>query len=148
MPWWGWVIFGVLLLAAELLALDAQLYLVFIGVAAIIIGLTDIAGPQLLPAWVEWLSFAALSVLLMFTLRRQLYEKLQNRPAGSVDGDVGRSFALADALAPGKSCRAEYRGSLWTAINVGSRAIPAGGEARIESVEGLTLRVRSIVPEE
>jgi len=147
MPWWGWVIVGALLLSAELLAVDAQLYLVFIGAAAIIVGLADIGGPHL-PAWLEWLAFAALSLVMMFTLRRQLYEKLRNRPLGTVDNDVGRSLALVEDLAPGRSCRAEYRGTSWTAVNVGSRAIPAGGEARIESVEGLTLRVTGVVSEE
>ena len=28
MPWWGWIIVGVVLLAAELLAIEAQFYLV------------------------------------------------------------------------------------------------------------------------
>ena len=26
MPWWGWIIFGVVLLGAELLAIEAQFY--------------------------------------------------------------------------------------------------------------------------
>lgn len=147
MAWWAWIIFGVLLLSAELLAIDAQFYLIFAGVAAIVVGLADIGGPHL-PAWVEWLSFAALAVLSMFTLRRHLYEKLRNRPLGAVDGDVGSRLVLAADLAPGESCRTEYRGASWTALNVGSSAIPAGSEARIESVDGLTLNVRSAVSEE
>jgi membrane protein implicated in regulation of membrane protease activity len=92
--------------------------------------------------WVEWLSFAALAVLMMFTLRRQLYEKVRGRPLGTVESDVGGRVALEHDLAPGKSCRTEYRGALWTAVNVGAQPITAGSEARIESVEGLTLRVR------
>jgi inner membrane protein len=143
MAWWGWMIFGLLLLGAELLAIDAHFYLVFLGVAAIIVGFGDIAGPHL-PIWLEWLSFAALSVLMMFTVRRHLYEKLRSRPLGTVEGDVGRRLSLLEDLAPGKSCRAEYRGASWTAINVGTQPIPAGGEARIESVDGLTLRVSSV----
>jgi membrane protein implicated in regulation of membrane protease activity len=147
MPWWGWIIIGVLLLAAELLAVDAQFYLIFLGAAAILVGLGDIAGPEL-PAWLEWLAFAVLSILLMFTLRRHLYEKLRNRPVGAVESDVGRFLALTEELAPGKSCRAEYRGTYWTALNIGGRAIPAGGNARIESVDGLTLRVSGVVAEQ
>ena len=79
---------------------------------------------------------------------RDLYEKLRNRPLGSVDGDVGAKLTLVADLAPGQTCRAEYRGASWTALNVGSSAIPAGAEARIESVDGLTLKVRSAVSEE
>ena len=142
MAWWAWMIFGVVLLSAELLAIDAQFYLVFLGVSAILVGLAGIAGPDL-PLWVEWLSFAALSVLMMFTLRRQLYEKVRGRALGTVESDVGGRLALAQELAPGKSCRTEYRGASWTAVNVGAQPIAAGSEARIESVDGLTLRVRA-----
>lgn len=147
MAWWAWIILGAVLLGAELLAIDAQFYLVFIGVSAILVGLAGIAGPDL-PPWLEWLSFAALSVLMMFTLRRQLYEKTRGRPLGTVEGDVGGRLVLPQELAPGKSCRTEYGGSSWTAVNVGTLSIPAGGEARIEAVEGLTLRVRNVVGEE
>ena len=38
----------------------------------------------------------------------------------------------------------EYRGSGWTAVNVGERSIPAGDSARIDSIEGVTLRVRPL----
>lgn len=31
MPWWGWLIAGAALLASELLLIDAQFYLVFLG---------------------------------------------------------------------------------------------------------------------
>jgi len=140
------MILGAVLLGAELLAIDAQFYLVFLGVSAILVGLAGIAGPDL-PPWIEWLSFAAVSVLTMFTLRRHLYEKVRARPLGNVETDVGGRVALAEELAPGKSCRTEYLGSSWTAVNVGNLPIPAGSEARIEAIDGLTLHVRSIAAE-
>lgn len=147
MTWWAWIILGVVLLSAELLAIDAQFYLVFLGISAILVGVAGSLGPDL-PPWIEWLSFAALSVLTMFTVRRQLYEKVRGRPLGTVESDVGGRIAIAEELPPGKSCRAEYRGSIWTAVNVGTRPIPAGEEARIEAVDGLTLHVRSVFGEE
>ena len=45
------------------------------------------------------------------------------------------------ALAPGETCRLEYRGSSWSAVNGGSAAIAAGARARIARVDGLTLVV-------
>jgi len=147
MTWWAWIILGVALLCVELFAIDAQFYLVFIGISAILVGVAGSLGPDL-PPWIEWLSFAVLSVLMMFTVRRHLYEKVRGRSVGGVESDVGERVAIAEELPPGKSCRAEYRGSFWTAVNVGSRPIPAGGEARIEAVDGLTLHVRSVVGEE
>ena len=146
MPWWAWMVLGIGLLGVEMFVIDAQFYLVFLGVSAILVGLAGIAGPDL-PPWIEWLSFAAVSVLTMFTLRRQLYEKVRARPLGTVEGDVGGRVALAQDLDPGKSCRTEYRGSFWTAVNVGNLPIPAGSEARIEAIDGLTLHVRSIAGE-
>jgi membrane protein implicated in regulation of membrane protease activity len=38
MPWWGWIIVGALLMGAELFVIDAQFYLVFLGVSAIAVG--------------------------------------------------------------------------------------------------------------
>jgi membrane protein implicated in regulation of membrane protease activity len=37
----------------------------------------------------------------------------------------------------------EYRGSTWTAKNIGALAIDAEAHARIVSVDGLTLEIRS-----
>jgi membrane protein implicated in regulation of membrane protease activity len=49
---------------------------------------------------------------------------------------------LPDRLDVGASCRVEYRGTTWTARNVGSAAIESGTEAEICEVAGLTLEVR------
>jgi len=141
MPWWGWCVIGTLLLCAELFAIDAQFYLIFIGIGAVIVGLLGLSGMDM-PIWAQWLSFAVLSVLAMVTIRKQLYEKLKTRPLGSVETDVNRRVLIAEELAPGRSGRVEYRGSGWTAVNVGDRPIPAGTQVTIESVDGLTLNVR------
>jgi hypothetical protein len=141
MPWWGWCVIGTLLLCAELFAIDAQFYLIFIGAGAIVVGLVGLLGIEL-PIWMQWLVFAVLSLVAMVTVRRQLYEKLRNRPIGNVEGDVNRNVTIPQELAPGGSGRVEYRGAGWTALNVGDRVIPAGSEVRIESVDGLTLNVR------
>ena len=39
MTWWAWMILGAVLFGAELFAIDAQFYLVFLGVSAAIVGL-------------------------------------------------------------------------------------------------------------
>jgi membrane protein implicated in regulation of membrane protease activity len=143
MTWWAWCIVGTLLLGAELFAVDAQFYLVFIGIGAVIVGLLGLIGIDM-PQWVQWLVFAVLSIIAMFTIRRELYDKLHRRPLGKVDSDVDHCVVVTQDLAPGKSCRVEYRGSGWTAVNIGDRVIPAGSDARIDAVDGLTLRVRLV----
>jgi len=141
MTWWGWIIIGVLLLGAELVAIDLQFYLVFIGAAAIIVGVVELVAPGL-PSWVPWILFAVLALTSMFTIRRQLYEMLRGQAVGIGDTAAGARITVREHVAPGGNCRAEYRGSLWTAINVGNEAIPAGGTAEIDAVDGLNLRVK------
>jgi membrane protein implicated in regulation of membrane protease activity len=141
MAWWSWIILGTLLLGLELFAIDAQFFLIFIGAGAIVVGLVGMLGIDL-PSWMQWLLFAALSIAAMLTIRKQLYTALRGRPLGKVSSDVDQRVRIPAELAPGKTMRVEYRGSGWTALNVGEQLIPAGEEVRIESVEGLTLRVR------
>ena len=44
MTWWQWTILGGLLLGAELFGLDAQFYLIFIGLSALLVGLAELIG--------------------------------------------------------------------------------------------------------
>ena len=143
MTWWSWCIFGLVLFGVELFAVDAQFYLIFAGLAAVAVGLFGLVGLDL-PGWAQWAGFGVLSVATMFTVRRQIYLRLMNKPLGKVGSDVDQHVLVTQELAPGKSCRIEYRGSAWTVINVGERAIAAGDSARIDSVSGLTLNVRAL----
>ena len=143
MAWWSWCILGVVLLGVELLAVDAQFYLVFAGLSAVVVGLLGLVGLEL-PVAGQWLLFAVVAVTAMFTLRRPIYAKLMNKPFGNISTDLDQRVVLSQELAPGKSCRIEYRGSGWTALNIGDQVIPPGGAARIDSIDGVTLRVRAI----
>ena len=60
MPWWGWLVLGIGLLGVEMFVIDAQFYLVFLGVSAAIVGLLGLAGVPM-PEWPQWLVFAALA---------------------------------------------------------------------------------------
>ena len=142
MPWWGWVVVGALLLGAELAFIDAQFYLVFFGAAALVVGFFGLGGIAL-PEWLQWLSFAALSIVSMVLFRRQLYDTLRKHAENMESGPAGEQVVVPIDLAPGASCRLEYRGSTWTAQNVSEHVIPAEATARIVQVEGLTLQIRS-----
>lgn len=144
MPWWGWFVMAAMLLAIELFVIDAQFYLVFLGVSAALVGLMDLADGTML-AWEQWLAFAVLSIVTMLAFRDRVYQLVRKRT-----GHVEQPLALGDRvmipvrLEPGQSCRTEYRGSSWTARNVDQQAIDAGKEAVIAHVDGLTLHVRGI----
>lgn len=141
MPWWAWIVVGLVLLGAELFAVDAQFYLIFIGIGAVIVGIIGFAGPEL-PSWVPWILFAVLSLSSMFTIRKKLYDSLRGRAVGIANSAVGSHISVTEDVAPGRSCRTEYRGSTWTAVNTGEETIPAGATAEIDAVEGVKLSVR------
>ncbi len=144
MPWWGWIIFGALLFGSELMVIDAAFYLVFIGLAAIIVGLVDLLGVSL-ELWVQWMLFAGLSLTSMVLFRQQLYQKLRGGSGpGYVTGPAGETIKLTEDLAPGDSCRMSYRGTNWTVLNADADAMTNGENVRINSVDGLTLKIEKI----
>lgn len=44
MTWWAWMILGAVFLSIELFAVEAQFYLVFLGVSAALVGLLALFG--------------------------------------------------------------------------------------------------------
>lgn len=140
MTWWAWMVLGLILLGIELFAVDAQFYLVFLGVSAALVGLAGLLGISM-PEWGQWLAFALLSLLFFFTFRRTLYEKIRSGGENYPETASGASINIATDLEPGKEGRVQYRGSDWTVRNVGDVAIAGGARAKVVKVEGLTLHV-------
>lgn len=140
MPWWGWIIVGALLFGSELMLVDAAFYLVFIGAAAIITGLTVMAGVGL-EQWAQWLLFAVLAIVSMVLFRERIYQKLRAVKTEYPSGPSGETIRLEEDLAPGETCRLNYRGTTWTVLNGGSEAIEKGKNVEIKNVNGLTLVV-------
>ena len=140
MTWWGWMILGVFLFGAELFAIDAQFYLVFLGVSAILVGVMDFFGLPLSEA-MQWTIFAALALISMFTFRKSLYEKIRGGAPGFHASIEGEEIRLAVDLEPGRDTRADFRGTKWTIINVGSATIQSGSRAKVVKTDGLVLHV-------
>jgi hypothetical protein len=140
MTWWAWMILGAVLFGAEMVAIDAQFYLVFIGLSAAVVGLLSLFGLAL-PEWGEWLLFAAFALVSMFTFRKALYEKIRGDVPGFREGMAGDYVEVTADLDAGQSTRAGFRGSTWTVVNDGHERIAGGRRARIVRSEGLTLYV-------
>jgi hypothetical protein len=142
MQWWGWLVLGAVLLGTEMFVLDAQFYLVFLGVSAFVVGLLGLAGVNM-PEWAEWLAFAAFAIITMLAFRQRIYQLVRNR-TGVVEErlNLGDRVTVPVRLEPGQVCRVDYRGSSWTARNSDQQSIEAGHEAVIVQVDGLTLHVR------
>ncbi len=141
MQWWAWIVAGALLLGSELTFVNAQFYFVFVGSAALVVGFLDLAAGGI-AAWLQWTIFAVLASISMIGFRRRIYERMRGHLPGLNAGPEGETVVLPAALAPGESCRLEYRGTTWSAVNAGHSAITAGAHARIERIDGLTLVIR------
>src|ERR1700675_2757288 len=140
MDWWAWIAVGAILLGSELAFVDAQFYLVFVGASAFVVGLLQLAGLGM-AEWLQWLIFAVLAASSMLTFRRRIYERMRRTLPPMKGGPAGEIVTLPQTLSPGETCRLEFRGSSWSAINGGHAPIAAGAQARIERVDGLTLVV-------
>lgn len=140
MTWWSWMILGAVLLGAEMFAVDAQFYLVFLGVSAALVGLLGLFGIAL-PEWGQWLAFSAASLFFFFSFRRMIYQKIRGSGESYPETMSGESMQISTDLAPGAEMRTQYRGSDWTVRNVSDTTIVAGTRAKVVHVEGLTLHV-------
>jgi len=142
MTWWGWMILGAVILGAELFAIDAQFYLVFLGVSAALVGLAEMLGLGM-PEWAQWTAFATLSLIAFFTFRKSLYEKIRGGAKGFRASMSGDTIKIAEELSSGSETRTEYRGTDWTVRNTGATAIAAGSRAKVVKVDGLTLHIEA-----
>ena len=142
MTWWSWMILGAILLGAELFAIDAQFYLVFLGVAAALVGFAGLFGIAM-PEWAQWMAFASLSLISFFTFRKSLYSKIRGGAVGFRETLSGETVNVNEDLAPGAETRLEYRGTKWRVRNVGDAPISAGARATVVEVDGLTLRIKA-----
>lgn len=143
MPWWGWIVIGALLLGAELLVIEAEFFLVFIGISALILGGLVMVLPWI-PLWAQWLLFAGIALASMVLFRKRLYTALRAQTLGLKDDFIGDELRIPEALPPGEVCRMEIRGSTWQVRNTGSTLIPAGGRARVTAVAGIGLQVEAV----
>jgi len=142
MTWWSWMVLGAVLLAVELFAIDAQFYLVFLGVSAAVVGLAGMFG-LVMPEWAQWMAFAVLALVFFFTFRRSLYEKIRGGAVGFHQTLTGNTVRVETDLVAGEEARIEYRGTKWTAKNIGNETITGGSKARVIKADGLTLHVEA-----
>lgn len=139
MIWWYWIFLGLALAGAELLS-PGGFYLLFFGIASIIVG--ALAGLEVVTAaWLQWLLFSGLAVLSLLLLRGPLLRMAQSRPAQEMDSMAGETAVLMEDLQPGHVGKAELRGSTWSARNIGTVPLSSGQRAMVAKVEGLTIFV-------
>ncbi len=146
MPWWGWLIVGILLMGVEMAALDAAFYLIFIGAAAICLGILGLMGLTL-PVWGQWLLFAVLAVASMVLFRKKLYNRFRGGLPGFENTSLGAVVTVREAVPQGGHTRVRLRGTQWTAVNIGPVPIAADAGARVVEVDGVELKIEGLPSE-
>lgn len=140
MLWWHWLVLGLLLTLAEM-ATPGGFFIIFFGMAAILVGVLagfGVAGPL----WVQLLLFSALSVASLLLFRRKLVERFQPDPqAPAVDQLVGELATVTEEVAAHGAGKVELRGSAWSARNATGVLLARGARCRVVRVDGLTLHV-------
>jgi len=137
------MLFGAALLVVEML-LPGSFFMLFFGVGAVAVGALVGLGLITEP-WLEWLLFSVVSVASLLAFRRGLLTRFQKGDARNVgtEGFAGETAVLLDDLEVGGVGRAELRGSVWNVRSRDALRLERGTRCRVESVDGLTLWVRS-----
>ena len=139
MPWWSWIIVGAVLLGAETVV-STEFYLVFLGAAALLVGLLELSGIEA-PHWMQWLVFGALSVLSIIGFRQRVWARVNARTGKANTVLVGETAVIKEALNPGAVGAGELRGTHWSVQNVGETRLEAGARVVVVAVQGLVLHV-------
>ena len=135
---WNWLIFGVVLMALELLA--PGVFLFWLGLAALLVGLLSFV---LHPSWqLQLLMFAAFAVAAVPLWRRVAFG---NKAASKsnpflnkrTDALIGRVFTLEKPIIDG-SGTVRIDDTIW---RVAGPDAPAGSRVRIVQADGASLTV-------
>ena len=140
--WWHWLLLGLVLTALEMAAAGG-FYIIFFGVAAMVIGVLELAGLDG-PLWLQLLLFSVLSIASLLFFRNPIMRRL-NAGGGTTDIDSlsGAHGTVLEAMAPGAPGRVEVRGTTWSARNVGATALSNGARCGVVRSERLTLLVKA-----
>jgi inner membrane protein len=136
--WWHWICLGLLLMLAEATAAGG-FYLLFVGIAALLVGAITLVVPTV---WVQITLFAVLSAGLIATLRKPLVERVRKttRQADTPEF-IGETARAVEPISAGKEGRVELRGSTWQARNSGSADLAQGAACTIVAREGIKMVV-------
>ena len=141
MSWWIWVALGLVLAAIEL-ATPGGLFVIFFGIAALLVGALTLSG-LVTASWAQWLLFPIIALVAVRLFRQPLLGRLRMRDDSEpVDSLVGEVATPSSEIGPGGHGRAELRGSTWNVRNVAAVPVAAGQRCRVVTVQGLVLDIR------
>ena len=138
--WWHWLAVGLVLVLLELAA-PGGFYVIFFGLAAIVVGLLVFAGVSG-PLWVQLALFSILSAVFLLVFRSPLMRRMRlDRGTDDLDNFTGEPAKALDDFGPGEPGRVELRGTAWNARNGGQTPIVRGARLRVVAVDRLVVVV-------
>lgn len=141
-PWWMWVVLGMVLLLGEVLT-PGGFFIIFFGAAAVVVGLLKALGLEMALSY-ELMTFAILSIMGLVFFRKPLQQRFrQLTPDLPVDEIPGELCTAMEEIAAGAIGKVELRGTAWNAVNAGGETLPKGQACMVEKVNNLTLTVRA-----
>lgn len=135
---WIWLSVGVALLIGEMLI--PGIYMLWIGLASLATGFLV----WLIPGFefeLQGVSFAALSILLVFIAHRYFYANREQLEDNGVNrhgqNHVGKIYVVVNAIENGRG-HINVGDSRWLAEGMDA---PVGAKVRVEAVEGTVMKV-------
>jgi membrane protein implicated in regulation of membrane protease activity len=138
---WFWMLLGLILLTLEILA--PGVIFLWLGVAAILVGVVDLAFQI---SWqTELMAFGFLALILVFVGRTLMnrFRKLEtDRPMLNERSKslIGKEFSLAEPIIDGRG-RIKVLDSYW---RVTGPDCEAGGKVRVINADGASLQVELV----
>ncbi len=138
MSWSSWAIFGLGLLAFEILT-PGGFFTLFFGVAAFLVA--ALAGLGVLSSGAaQWLVFAVLGTALILSLRSTVRRRFET-DTPKVDQIVAQTaIAIEDFDEHGRG-KVELRGTSWSGVYSGPGRVVKDDRLRVTKVDGLSLLV-------
>ena len=138
MSWTFWIIFGLGLLAFEVVT-PGGFFTVFFGLSAFVIAVLSRFGVVESGAF-QWLLFGILGTVLIVALRPLLRRRFETGTP-KVDQLVGEVAVAFEDIQPQGRGKVELRGSSWNAHYISLDPAPKGARLRVTRVDGLSLTV-------
>lgn len=139
--WWHWLVLGLLLIGLEMAA-SGGFYIIFFGIAAVVISLMALAVET--PLWLQLLLFSILSVAFLLFFRNPLMRWMRIDGKGAdVDSLVGETAIAQQEIPPQEIGRVELRGTSWSARNGGATLLTTGRRCTVVRVDRLMLIVEA-----
>jgi hypothetical protein len=141
MIWWYWLLLGLLLLGAEMMT-PGGFYILFFGLAALVVG--AIAGSGLVESdSAQWLLFSGIAIASLLVFRGPLLARMNASEVKhpDVDSMVGEVAIPIESLAAGAVGKVELRGTTWSARNTGPSTLNKGQRSKVTGMDGLTMQI-------